>query len=260
MSKAKTGWKETNPSYEENYVLDVPVNSKSVIGEGWVFPALFKSNTTWILISETGLQENYCGSHLNYNDSSNSMQLVFPQKEEQFQNDVLYPESKLPWATPWRIIAIGSLKTICESTLGTDLAEPEITMDKSFIKSGLASWSWALLKDDSVNFETSIKFIDYAADMNWSYCLIDVDWNKRIGFDKMKELATYAKNKNIKLIAWYNSSGSWNSTTYEPKSKLLSHSDREKEFSLLNEMGISGIKVDFFGGDGQSMIERCRFS
>lgn len=254
MSKAKTGWKETNPSYEEHYVMDVPVNTKSTIGEGWVFPALFNSNDTWILVSETGLKENYCGSHLLYNDTTSSMQIAFPQKEEKFPNGALYPECKLPWATPWRIIAIGSLKTISESTLGTDLAEPTIPMDISFIKGGLASWSWALLKDDSVNYETSIEFIDYAANMNWSYCLIDVDWNNRIGLNKMKELATYAKNKKVKLIVWYNSSGSWNSTIYEPKSRLLSHSDREKEFSLLNDIGISGVKVDFFGGDGQSMI------
>ncbi len=254
MSKAKTGWCETNPSYEEHYELGIPVNIKPSIGEGWVYPALFNSNDTWVLISESSLSENYCGSHLVYDESSKAMRVAFPQKEEIYPNGVLNPQSKLPWYTPWRIIALGSLKTITESTLGTDLAEPAIKMDTSFIKSGLASWSWALLKDDSVNFETSMKFIDYASKMDWAYCLIDVEWNKRIGYDKMKELATYAKSKNVKLLVWYNSSGTWNSTVYEPKSKLLTHADREKEFSKLKEMGIAGIKVDFFGGDGQSMI------
>ena len=74
------------------------------------------------------------------------------------------------------------------------------------------------MKDDSVNYETSVRFIDYASEMEWSYCLIDVEWNKKIGYDKMKELASYAKNKNVKLLVWYNSSGAWNSTVYEPKS------------------------------------------
>lgn len=254
MSKAKTGWKETNPSYEEHYAMGVPVNTKPAIGEGWVYPALFNSNETWLLISESGLHENYCGSRLVYNDTSKAMQLTFPQKEEIFPNGALNPESQLPWYTPWRIIAIGSLKTITESTLGTDLADPAIPMDTSFIKSGLASWSWVLLKDESVNYETTLKFIDYASKMNWLYCLIDADWDKRIGEEKMKELATYAKAKNVKLLVWYNSSGSWNSTVYQPKSKLLNHADRDREFTKLNEMGISGIKVDFFGGDGQSMI------
>jgi len=31
MSKAKTGWKETNPSYEEHYAMGVPVNTKPTI-------------------------------------------------------------------------------------------------------------------------------------------------------------------------------------------------------------------------------------
>lgn len=254
MSKAKTGWKETNPSYEEHYSMSVPVNTKPVIGEGWVYPALFSANDAWVLITETALQDNYCGSRLVYNDTSKALQVTFPQKEEIFSNGALNPESQLPWYTPWRIITIGSLKTIVESTLGTDLADPAIPMDTSFIKSGLSSWSWVLLKDDSVNFETTLQFIDYASSMNWPYCLIDADWDTRIGDAKMEELVAHAKEKNVKLLVWYNSSGSWNSTEYHPKGKLLTHADRDKEFSKLKGMGIAGIKVDFFGGDGQSMI------
>lgn len=254
MSKAKTGWKETNPSYEEHYSMGIPVNTKPTIGEGWVYPALFNANDAWVLISETGLQDNYCGSRLVYNDASKALQVTFPQKQEIFPNGALNPESKLPWHTPWRIITIGSLKTITESTLGTDLADPAIPMATSFIKSGLSSWSWVLLKDDSVNFETTLQFIDYASSMNWPYCLIDADWDTRIGDAKMKELVAHAKAKNVKLLVWYNSSGPWNGTEYHPKSKLLTPEERSKEFSKLNEMGITGVKIDFFGGDGQSMI------
>lgn len=254
LAKAKSGWGETNPSYEEHYAMGIPTNKQPEIGQGWVYPALFQSNETWLLISETALSNNYCGSHLVYNETSKAMQVTFPQKEEIFPNGALNPESQLPWYTPWRIIAIGSLKTITESTLGTDLATPAITTDTQYIKSGLASWSWVLLKDDSVNYETTLKFIDYASQMNWPYCLIDADWNKKIGDEKMLALANYAKTKNVKLLVWYNSSGSWNTTKYEPKSQLLTHDDRVREFTKLNKMGIAGVKVDFFGGDGQSMI------
>jgi len=254
MSKAKTGWESTNPSYEEHYEMDVPVNTKSQIGEGWVYPALFKSGTTWLLVSESGLNENYCGSRLTYNDAAKALQVTFPQKEEIFPNGALNPESKLPWHTPWRIITMGSLNTITQSTLGTDVADKAIDMDTSFIKSGLSSWSWVLLKDNFTNFETSLKFIDYASKMNWAYCLIDADWDTKIGYEKMQELADYAKIKDVKLLVWYNSAGSWNTTPYHPKSKLLTHQDRENEFTKLNQMGIAGVKVDFFGGDGQSMI------
>lgn len=254
MSKAKTGWKETNPSYEEHYAMGIPINTKPEIGEGWIYPALFNTNDAWLLVSEVGLPTNYCGTRLVYNENAKALQVTFPQKEEIFPNGALNPESTLPWFTPWRIITIGSLKTITESTLGTDVAEPAIKMDTDFIKSGVASWSWIFGKDDSVNYDTSLQYIDYASKMNWPYCLIDVDWNIRIGDEKMKQLVAYAKTKNVKIIVWYNSAGSWNSTPYQPKNQLLTPIDRNREFSKLHDMGIVGVKIDFFGGDGQSMI------
>ena len=90
--------------------------------------------------------------------------------------------------------------------------------------------------------------------MNWKYCLIDVDWDQKIGYDRMQELIDYAAGKDVGIILWYNSSGSWNSTPYTPKSKLVDPAGRRAEFSRLRDMGVTGIKVDFFGGDGQSMI------
>ncbi|MEZ4907522.1 MAG: glycoside hydrolase family 97 catalytic domain-containing protein [Saprospiraceae bacterium] len=138
--------------------------------------------------------------------------------------------------------------------MGTDLASKSTIEDTDYIKGGLSSWSWVLLKDDFTDYNTSMKFIDYAADMNWRYCLIDADWDKKIGYERMKELVDYAKNKGIGIVLWYNSSGDWNGTTYSPKSKLITREGRENEFSLLKSMGVAGCKIDFFGGDGQSMI------
>ncbi len=254
MSRAKTGWEHTNPSYEEHYVMEVPVDTPSPIGEGWVYPALFNTNELWVAITETALDENNCGTRLQFSEKDKALKVTFPQKEEVLPNAQLLPNSKGPWKTPWRILSIGNLKTLTESTLGTDLADEAIDMDTAFIKSGLASWSWVLLKDDFTNFETSVKFIDYASDMNWSYCLIDADWDRKIGYERMQELVEYAKSKNVKILVWYNSAGSWNTTPYTPKDKLLTKQSRKEEFDKLNKIGVSGVKIDFFGGDGQSVI------
>jgi hypothetical protein len=206
MSEAKTGWEHTNPSYEEYYQMGVPVNTPSPIGQGWVYPALFNEGDTWLAVTETGLGSNYCATHLDYNNELGAIKVVFPQDKERFSKDAaLNPESKTPWVSPWRVIAIGSLADVTESTLGTDLADKAVTTDTDFIKPGISSWSWAILKDDSVNYETTKEFIDYAQKMQWPYCLIDADWHKRIGIDKIKELVAYAKERNVKLILWYNS-------------------------------------------------------
>ncbi|MBO0329080.1 glycoside hydrolase family 97 protein [[Muricauda] lutisoli] len=254
MSKAKTGWSETNPSYEEHYIMEIPVDEPSPIGEGYVCPALFKTGDSWLLVSETDLHEDYCGTRLIYEEDKNGLAVSFPQKEEVFPGGGLLPKGELPFTTPWRIISVGDLDQIVESTLGTDLAAPAITMDTAPVKGGLATWSWVLLKDDRIDYETSHQFIDYAASMNWPYTLIDVNWDQKIGFDRMQELIDYADSKGVKVILWYNSSGDWNSTEYTPKSKLLNSKDRREEFAKLKKMGVGGLKIDFFGGDGQSMI------
>lgn len=255
MSEAKTGWNHCHPSYEEYYLQDVPVGTASTLKSGWVYPALFKTNDTWVLITEAALDGTYCGTRL-VNDSASSVYSIgFADPREVFTGGGYLPENNKAWLTPWRIITIGSLKTIVESTLGTDLAPKAIGLDQSFIKPGKASWSWINSKDDMIVFDEQIKYIDFAASMNWQYCLIDVNWDTQIGYDKIAELATYAKQKNVGLLLWYNSAGDWNTITYHPKDKLLTKEGRENEFSRLRSMGIKGVKIDFFGGDGQSMIQ-----
>jgi hypothetical protein len=253
-TEAQSGFEHTNPSYEAHYMMDIPVGTPSNSSNGWVYPALFKTGNSWIMMTEAGLERNYCGTALQQISRGGEYKINFPQPPEKIANGALNPESVLPWNTPWRVLAIGSLKTIMESTLGTDLALPAINLDTSFIKPGKASWSWVLEKDGATVYPVQKKYIDYAADMNWQYCLIDANWDQTIGYDSVKLLADYAKQKNIGLLLWYNSAGDWNTVKFTPRNKLLSHESRIKEFTLLKEMGIKGIKIDFFGGDGQSMI------
>jgi alpha-glucosidase len=255
-AEAQTGFEHTNPAYEAHYMSDIPTGTASPGPNGWVYPALFHYNDVWMLLTEADLGRTYCGTALQQHSPDNEYKINFPQEPEVFKDGVptLNPESTLPWKTPWRIIVVGSMKTIVESTLGTDLALPAKKMDMSFIKPGKASWSWIIKKDDSTTFKVSKNYIDFAADMNWQYCLLDANWDKLIGYDSVKILADYAKTKNVGIILWYNSAGSWNTVTYTPKNKLLTHESRMQEFKRLKEMGIRGLKIDFFAGDGQSMI------
>ncbi len=255
MSEAKTGWQQCHPSYEEHYLQNIPVGTLSPLKSGWVYPALFKTNDTWVLITEAALDGTYCGTRL-INDSASSVYSIgFADPREVFTGGGYLPVNNKRWLTPWRIITIGSLKTIAESTLGTDLAPAAITIDHSFIKPGKASWSWINSKDDNITFTEQQKYIDYAADMHWQYCLVDAAWDVKIGYDSIKILSDYAAKKNVGLLLWYNSAGDWNTVAYTPKDKLLTKEGREEEFSRLQSIGIKGVKIDFFGGDGQSMIQ-----
>tara|TARA_R110002050_G_scaffold192150_3_gene327124 strand:+ start:5729 stop:7702 length:1974 start_codon:yes stop_codon:yes gene_type:complete len=255
MSEAKTGWNQCHPSYEEHYLEDIPVGTDSPLKSGWVYPALFNTNDIWVLITEAALDGTFCGTRLVNDSASSAYSIGFADPREVFTGGGYLPVNNKPWLTPWRVVTIGSLETIVESTLGTDLAPKATGIDLSFVKPGKASWSWINSKDDLIVYDEQIKYIDFAASMNWQYCLVDANWDTQIGYDKIAELSTYAKQKNVGLLVWYNSAGDWNTITYHPKDVLLTKEGREEEFSRLQAMGIKGIKIDFFGGDGQSMIQ-----
>lgn len=254
MQTAKTGFEQTNPAYEDNYRQNIPVGTASPNNNGWVYPALFQQKEAWVLITEAGMDGTYCGTKLFNQPDSNTYHIAFPDPRETMAENGILPVSSTSFYSPWRVITIGSLATIIESTLGTDLATAAAKKDYSFVKPGIASWSWIMSKDDFITYEEQKKYIDFAADMNWAYCLIDASWDTKIGYDKIKELAAYARQKGVALLLWYNSAGNWNTVKMTPKDKMLTHESRVSEFKLLNEMGVKGVKIDFFGGDGRSVI------
>jgi hypothetical protein len=254
MSVAQTGWERTNPSYEEHYQMDIAVGTASPSVAGWVFPALFKQGDTWVALSEAGMDGTFQAARLAPESKGGIYSIGNPMAAEAYGGKGLLADVAGTLTTPWRLLALGSLATVTNSTLGTDLAAPAIKFDEKLVKPGHASWSWALLKDDGTVYDVQKKFIDYAADMHWDYTLIDADWDQKIGYEKIKELADYAATKNVGLLLWYNSSGPWNGTKYSPKGKLLTHEQRVAEFKRIRDMGIKGVKIDFFNGDSQAMI------
>ena len=255
VAVAKSGWEQTNPSYEEHYQQGIPVGTPEATGTGWVYPALFQVGDAWALITEAGLDGRYCATRLRPESPRGEYRIGFPDAREVMPTGGLLPEADEPFHSPWRVITVGSLATIVESNLGLDVAEPAIPMADDFIKPGKSAWSWINSKDDFITYDEQRKYIDLAADMDWQYCLIDVNWDRKIGYDKIAELADYAATKGVGLLLWYNSAGSWNTVKYTPKDRLLTREGREAEFERIKAMGIKGVKIDFFGGDGRSVIQ-----
>lgn len=253
---ARTGWSQVNPSYEEDYLQDIPVGTPSPSPAGWIYPALFHHDGLWMVLSEAGMNGGWPGSNLAAESPEGLYRLRFPQPEETITGGELLPRAGVQNYSPWRFLVVGELDTIMASTLGTDLAPATKLADTGWIAPGVAAWSWGLLKDDSVNFDTQKAFIDHAADLDWDYVLVDVNWDQTIGFERVGDLAAYATDKGVRLLLWYNSSGDWNETEYTPKSRLLTRADRRAEFARLQSIGIAGVKVDFFPGDGQSVMQR----
>lgn len=254
QSDPMIGWKRTKPSYEEPYTNDAPMSAKSMYGRGYTFPALFHiGNDGWVLVSETGVDGNYCGSRLS-ECVDDTYTIAYPMPEENNGNGSSSPGIALPGHTPWRTITIGNtLHPIVETTIPWDLVEPLYEATTPTVP-GRGTWSWLLWQDNSINYDDQVKFIDLAAAMGYENCLIDNWWDNNIGREGIEKLAQYAKSKNVQPIIWYSSSGYWNDIEQSPKNIMSRPIPRKKEMKWLSDNGISKIKVDFFGGDKQETI------
>lgn len=248
------GWKRTAPSYETSYTADGSMGTNGW-GDGFVFPALFRvGDAGWMLLSETGMDGSYVGSHLA-NIGQNVYRVAFPNPKELNGLGSSSAGVNLPGQTPWRTITLGeTLAPVMETTIATDVVRPKYAPSKEY-KYGKGSWSWITRMNDSGPYSEQIEFIDLAAAMGWTSILIDACWDTMIGYDKIEELAKYAKDKGVDIFLWYNSNGYWNDAPQTPRNKMNTGLERRKEMEWMQKTGIRGIKVDFFGGDKQPMMQ-----
>jgi hypothetical protein len=248
------GFARTSPSYETSYTLDDAMG-KNGWGEGYTFPCLFKTPTGWVLISETGTDGNYVGCRLLCENSDNRYRIGFPQPGEMNGVGSTTPAVALPCLTPWRTITVGkTLAPIVETTVSYDLVQPKYKASKAYTY-GKGMWSWIIGMDPSCNFEEQCRYIDFAAAMGYRSLLVDALWDVQIGYEKMEELSRYAQSKGVGLFLWYNSNGTWNDAPQSPKGKMERSAVRRQEMAWMQKNGILGIKVDFFGGDKQPMMQ-----
>ena len=248
------GFARTSPSYETNYTLDDTMG-KNGWNEGYSFPCLFKmNNDAWVLISETGVDGNYCAGRL-LNKGGSAYAMGQPQKGEMNGVGDVSPAIALPGDTPWRTITIGeSLAPIVETTIPFDVVKPKYAA-KSEAKYGRGSWSWIIGMDPSCNFDEQKRYIDFSAAMGYESVLIDALWDTQIGREKIAELARYGNSKGVALYLWYNSNGTWNDAPQGPRHLMDKSQARRAEMAWMQSIGIRGIKVDFFGGDKQPMMQ-----
>jgi len=244
-----------NPSYESVYMNGIPIGTTAKDSSGWAFPALFKINNHWMLITESNVGNNYCGTHLRQHCENGIYEIAFPTAGEANGLGSVYPTAAIPFSTPWRVIITGkNLATIVESNLVYHLADKNKIGDDSWVEPGRSSWSWWSDHPSSKNFSTLKKYVDLSKDMGWEYSLVDANWNIMQGGD-IEQLAKYAASKNIGLTLWYNSGGPHNTVTEQPRDIMSDPVKRKEEFKKLHAWGVKAIKVDFFDSDKQKIIQ-----
>lgn len=155
---------------------------------------------------------------------------------------------------PWRIIGLEEEdKNLLNNQLVYILASDIKVSDVNWIKPGKAAWDWwNALNLDNVSFKTGINnetyeyYIDFAADNNLDYVVLDEGWsnphnlleiNKDLDLERLSE---YARKKNVKLILWC----VWHTLDAQ----------LDDAFDFFDRYKIAGIKVDFMDRDDQIAV------
>ncbi|MDR0543110.1 MAG: glycoside hydrolase family 97 catalytic domain-containing protein [Dysgonamonadaceae bacterium] len=199
-------------------------------------PALVKSGDAYLLISEAANYGTYAASRLIAN-----------QKEGSYNFEpVGNINTPVPFATPWRVVFTGNLKTIIESTLIENLNPPSLYSDFSWIRPGRVAWDWG--GEDArntVGFAISKSYIDLAARMGWEYYNLDDGWDSNLADYQLSDIVNYADSKGVKLIVWTHNNRFAND-----------RQDMYNKLSAWKNLGVAGIKVDFWENDNQATMQK----
>lgn len=158
-------------------------------------------------------------------------------------------------ATPWRVLMIGDLNRLVNNDIVYDVSEPLSPVfqnNTDWIKPGNCVWSW--LAGYGVTLENMKRFTDWASELGVSYNLVDEGWshweNKEKGLDAWQmvaDLVNYSSGKGVKILLW---------KAYPDRKGIegIQTTERRRNFfRKCKELGIAGLKIDFFDKESQEV-------
>ncbi len=244
--KSETDVPITIPYYINNWMMNwtdgaesfYPKNRSFKQGDHLSYPALFEfPDHVFGLLTEADIRHDQAASSFYSLDGKNKFNIVHDKNEQNAKQ------------SSWKLMIIGQLSDVVESTLVTDLSEPCKLTDTSWIEPGVVSWVYWAYNHGSNDLNIIKKYVDLAATLGLPYVLIDAEWDMMKDGKSIEDAVNYAKEKGVKPMIWYNSSVGWVNGAPTPKYRLNKPEDREKEFAWCESLGIAGVKVDFFSGD-----------
>ncbi|WP_372743966.1 glycoside hydrolase family 97 catalytic domain-containing protein [Lutibacter sp.] len=179
----------------------------------------------------------------------NAMKLNFDKESKKLisTNKVNLVKDKL--VSPWKVILIGETAgDLVTNTIPVNIATPCKIENTDWIKPGKTLWDWRVhgyTAPDGFTYgidnESYKRFIDFAAEKEIEYFLIDDSWYKHASkghFElseklDLNEISEYAKKKGVDLILYYDR-------------KHGEYGDKEL-FPYYQSIGMSGIKYGFMG-------------
>ncbi len=244
---AKRWMQRYTPGYEGFYPLSTDGRLEGRPDANlWGYPGLVElRDSVFVLMTEANIRRGHGGSFLCNAGNADRYRVRLFDKRQSMGGDA--------WESPWRVLVMGTLSDVVESTLVTDVSDPSTVEGTSWIRPGPVSWAYWAYNHGAKDYQILKEYFDLAAEMGWPYSLIDWEWDQMGNGGDVEDAAKYARGRGVKPLLWYNSSTNWLGAT--PLYRLNKPEDRAKEFEWLKKSGFSGIKVDFFAGDSASSMD-----
>ena len=196
-------------------------------------PTLIYSDTEQnSLISESDIDSDNCGAYLTWTDDC----FTFTLADEEIS-------ANSHFTSPWRVLIVGSLASIVESTLVDDLASAHITKAAepdpiSYVLPGHAAWSWWSSQYTGAYLETQKSFVDFAYEQGWNHVLVDCGWDAAW----VPELVAYASQRNVCIHLW----SAW---------RDLDGPEKINKLALWHSWGVCGVKIDFMESESRERYQ-----
>ena len=216
-------------------------------------PALLHNGEDYLLMSEADNRGIFSASMLLPGGQRGEWAYCFAGEHKDYAT--LHEQRvtvALPALTPWRMVAVGTLQDIFQTTLTENLCPPTRHTDTSWIRPGRAGWYWGGSDGNVDQFRQTygtlrdgeLAFADLAADMGWEYTTIDGGWSA----EWVPEVVQHARARGVSALLWQ--------TATLSSDRSFSMENMEATLRQWREWGIVGVKVDFWEDDSHETMQR----
>ena len=245
-------------SYEESYTTRVNSGKTGLRGTEAAMPLIYQTTEgVWTLLTEADLYgHDYIGSFLRCRSSEGVLQTIPSYGAESIV------EVSLPFESPWRLGVVGGLDTIVESTLAEDVygeveywkpdnydeltEEEKEIYNYDWVTPGAAAWDWLKNQNTQGDYVMHMEYLNFALENNLKWIILDGGWNpgNPESIKLFKKLVKIAHENDIKVMVW-----GWAHNPSEEEALI-------EKLDWWKEIGIDGLKIDYFDGQQQDTINR----
>lgn len=148
--------------------------------------------------------------------------------------------------TPWRVVMVGDLNTLVNSTIIPNLCPPPDStlfphgIKTTWIKPGRAAWRY--VDDGPGGYDGLKQFSKWAGELGLEHHIVEGVWNKW-SMEERKAFVDYSGEQGVGVWFW------------KHRRDLGTQEEQEEFFKMLSDLEVTGAKIDFFDHEAKEVID-----